>query len=54
MNRRVFLSAPGGLLAAPFAARAQQVRANQHIRCRILPRGRADNTALRNESCGLG
>jgi hypothetical protein len=53
MDRRAFIGIlAGGLLIAPLAAEAQRVRANQHIRCRILPRRHADNTALRNGSAG--
>ena len=53
MQRRTFIAGGLTLLAAPLAVGARQVTVNQHPRCRILPRGRADNTALRNGSCGL-
>jgi hypothetical protein len=40
IDRRTLLAGTGAvLLAAPPAGEAQQVRADQHIRCRILPPG---------------
>ena len=40
MERRTFLAGTGALLlAAPLTAEGQQVRADQHIRCRIPPPG---------------
>jgi hypothetical protein len=53
MRRKTDHCRPVLSFVAPLVAEAQQVRANQHIRRRILPRGRADNTALHNGSCGL-